>query len=190
MSIIPENLFAAAGAAKQGQKSKFLVELKAGKMFRDTNNLVRPDNRRGLVYLKKSPEDSLLHFCWKDRKSNQEEDDLIIFPDDAKWQRITQCTTGRVYVLKFKSSSQRLFFWLQEPNVDNDENLAKKINDLMNGNIHVMDDQEISDTAMSAEQNQLLQMLASQGIIPSNLGSTNETTPDAQPTGVVEQQSK
>lgn len=39
--------------------------------------------------------------------------DLIIFPDDCEFKRVSQCTTGRVYVLKFKAGSKRLFFWMQ-----------------------------------------------------------------------------
>lgn len=39
--------------------------------------------------------------------------DLIIFPDDCEFKRVPQCTTGRVYVLKFKAGSKRLFFWMQ-----------------------------------------------------------------------------
>lgn len=39
--------------------------------------------------------------------------DLIIFPDDCEFKRVPQCPSGRVYVLKFKAGSKRLFFWMQ-----------------------------------------------------------------------------
>ena len=39
--------------------------------------------------------------------------DLIIFPDDVEFKHVPQCTTGRVYLLKFKSSSRKFFFWMQ-----------------------------------------------------------------------------
>ena len=39
--------------------------------------------------------------------------DLIVFPDDCEYKRVSQCTTGRVYVLIFKLSNRRLFFWMQ-----------------------------------------------------------------------------
>ncbi|KAJ3072810.1 hypothetical protein HK102_006160 [Quaeritorhiza haematococci] len=67
----------------------------------------------------------------QDRKSNKIEDDLIIFPEEAEFIKVKQ-SSGRVYVLRFKSSSQRLFFWVQEPSEDADAALAKRINDLIN----------------------------------------------------------
>ncbi len=37
----------------------------------------------------------LMHFCWKDRSSNAPEDDLVIFPDEIEFKKVTQNTTGR-----------------------------------------------------------------------------------------------
>lgn len=52
--------------------SKNLVEFRAGKMnLRGTT--VTPDKRKGLVYIHQS-DDSLMHFCWKDRTSGKIED--------------------------------------------------------------------------------------------------------------------
>merc|ERR1719378_1894536 len=73
-----------------------------------------------------------MHFCWKDRTSGNVEDDLIIFPDDIEFKRVTQCTTGRVYILKFKSSSRKFFFWMQEPKTDKDDEHCKKVNEMLN----------------------------------------------------------
>jgi hypothetical protein len=101
------------GAASQA-RSRNLVEFKAGKMTLRSNmvcnskfhNLlpftiinflifqVHPDKRKGLVYLYQG-NDMLMHFCWKDRSSNAPEDDLVIFPDEIEFKKVTQNTTGK-----------------------------------------------------------------------------------------------
>merc|ERR1719238_1092742 len=77
-------------------------------------------------------DDQLMHFKWKDRTSGNIEDDLIIFPDDVESKKVAQCTTGRVFILKFKSTTRKLFFWMQEPKDDKDEEFCKKVNDFLN----------------------------------------------------------
>ncbi|XP_064080425.1 proteasomal ubiquitin receptor ADRM1-B-like isoform X1 [Macrobrachium nipponense] len=116
------------GSARSSSKN--LVEFRAGKMY-TKGQMVHPDKRKGQVYLYQA-DDSLMHFCWKDRTTGTVEEDLIIFPDDCEYKRVPQCTTGRVYVLKFKSSSRKLFFWMQEPKTDKDEEHSRKVNELIN----------------------------------------------------------
>merc|ERR1719273_638773 len=77
-------------------------------------------------------DDQLMHFKWKDRTTSTIEDDLIIFPDDVEFKKVSQCTTGRVFILKFKSTTRKLFFWMQEPKDDKDEEFCKKVNDFLN----------------------------------------------------------
>jgi len=108
-----------------------LVEFRAGKMSLK-GTTVTPDKRKGQVYIYKS-DDGLTHFCWKDRSNGEVIDDLIIFPDDVDFTRVAQCTTGRVYVLKFRSSNRKFFFWVQEPKEDKDEDNCKKVNEILNG---------------------------------------------------------
>ncbi len=38
---------------------------------------------------------------------------------------------GRVYILKWRSNARKLFFWMQEPEEDTDEEFCEKINDLV-----------------------------------------------------------
>jgi len=73
-----------------------------------------------------------MHFCWKDRTSGQVEDDLIIFPDDVEFRKVAQCTTGRVFVLKFKSNNRRCFYWMQEPKTEKDDDFCTKVNEYLN----------------------------------------------------------
>nr|XP_006639745.1 PREDICTED: proteasomal ubiquitin receptor ADRM1 [Lepisosteus oculatus] len=123
-------LFPSLVSGSRGSSSKYLVEFRAGKMTLK-GSTVTPDKRKGLVYIQQT-DDSLIHFCWKDRTTGNVDDDLIIFPDDCEFKRVTQCTTGRVYVLKFKAGSKRLFFWMQEPKSDKDEEYCRKVNEYLN----------------------------------------------------------
>lgn len=96
--------------------------------------MVRADKRKGLVIVKRNTDDQLIHFIWKDRTSGSVELDLMLFPDDANWRRVEECTTGRVYVLEFKTGT-RNFFWLQEPSTAKDEENAGLINDHINNRV-------------------------------------------------------
>ncbi|KAF9325021.1 adhesion regulating molecule 1 [Podila minutissima] len=110
-----------------------LLQFKAGRCFRDgTTDTVKPDATKGLVYM--DEEDGLMHFYWKNRDTNTVDDDLILFPGDAELVTVPQCTTGRVLVLQFKSSSQKLFFWIQEANADRDQIILQQANALINQN--------------------------------------------------------
>jgi len=37
----------------------------------------------------------LMHLCWKDRSSSSPEDDLVIFPEEIEYKKVTQNTTGK-----------------------------------------------------------------------------------------------
>jgi len=120
------------GNATARTTSKALVEFRAGKMTLNTSTkMVSPDKRKGLVSVYQS-DDHLMHLTWKDRTTGTLEDDLIIFPDDCEFQAVPACTTGRVFILKFKTSNKRVFFWMQEPKADKDEETCKKVNDALN----------------------------------------------------------
>ncbi|GFY52304.1 proteasomal ubiquitin receptor ADRM1-A [Trichonephila inaurata madagascariensis] len=122
--------FLFGGASTSQSQNKYLVEFRAGKMSMK-NMIVSADKRKGLVFVYQT-DDSLMHFCWKDRTSGIVEDDLIIFPDDVVFKKVPECTTGRVFVLKFKSSSRRCFYWLQEPKTDRDNEYCCKVNQFLN----------------------------------------------------------
>ena len=61
-------LFGGSGDGRREPRS--LVEFRAGKMSL-SRGVVTADKRKGLVYMKTSDTDSLLHFCWKDRKTGE-----------------------------------------------------------------------------------------------------------------------
>lgn len=90
-----------------------LVKFKAGKLNLNGTTLT-PDTKAGMIELRQSAEDSLIHFIWKDVASGETTDDLIIFPQEAIMRRLAQCQDGVAYELKFNSSNKKLFFWSQE----------------------------------------------------------------------------
>jgi 26S proteasome regulatory subunit N13 len=71
----------------------------------------------------------LVHFCWRRRDQDpaEAEIDLLMLPTDATFtpytgkeassssDNVVSPTNGRIFVLKFSSSSQRYLFWLQSP---------------------------------------------------------------------------
>jgi hypothetical protein len=57
---------------------------------------------------------------------------LIIFPEEAEMVHVPECHTGRVYLLKFKSSSQKLFFWMQNASDVKDKENVERVNKLIN----------------------------------------------------------
>eukprot|EP00392_Amoebophrya_sp_AT5.2_P014654 g14815.t1 len=96
-----------------------VVEFKAGKMAWD-GKLVTPDKRKGKLQLVKDHED-LHHVLWWDRDKNEQIDDYVVVAD--------------AYVLKYLSSKVRVFFWMQEPKDDKDDELVKKFNDTIGAEI-------------------------------------------------------
>ncbi|KAK7923191.1 hypothetical protein PG985_007262 [Apiospora marii] len=86
----------------------------------------------GYVYL--YSEDDLIHFCWRKRSDplDSPELDLVMVPTDGhfvphesdKQTHASSKTNGRVFVLKFMSSSQRHIFWLQSKAQGRDGNAS------------------------------------------------------------------
>lgn len=103
------------------------VEFKAGKMDWDGKK-VTADKKKGKVLLFTSEEEQLTRLQWIDRESNDVGIDLIVI-NDAYFQKIEKVKDGRVYILRFTSSDKKLFFWMQEPKTEGDEELIKKFNE-------------------------------------------------------------
>ncbi|XP_026746685.1 LOW QUALITY PROTEIN: proteasomal ubiquitin receptor ADRM1-like [Trichoplusia ni] len=151
--------------------NKHLVEFRAGRMTLK-GRMVHPDKRKGLLYVYQG-EDSLMHFCWKDRTTGEVEDDLLIFPDDCEFVRVGECTTGRVYVLKFKSFSKKYFFGCRYPKTDKDDDYCRRINEALNnpptsggrGGSSGVQDGELQNILNNMSQQQLMQLLGGVGQI-------------------------
>lgn len=78
---------------------------------------MKPKPTPGYVYL--YSEDELVHFCWRPRSASLDEPelDLVMIPSDGSFTPYKPggkvATNGRIFVLKFSSSSQRYLFWMQ-----------------------------------------------------------------------------
>lgn len=132
----------------------------------------------------------MTHFCWKDRTSGNVEDDLIIFPDDCEFKKVDQCKDGRVFLLKFKSSNRKLFFWLQEPTNEKDDEYCRKVNELLNNPPQAnssgsgsgsrnQDGNDLQYMLNNMSQQQLMQLfggVGQMGGLSSLLGSLNRPT--------------
>ncbi|KAL7815325.1 proteasome complex subunit Rpn13 ubiquitin receptor domain-containing protein [Trichoderma aethiopicum] len=101
-----------------------IITFKAGQCDVDTSSKpykVTPLPEPGYIYL--YSEDDLVHFCWRRRNQplDDPELDLVMVPTDGSFlpydsktsPQPTAKTNGRIFVLKFASSSQRHLFWLQ-----------------------------------------------------------------------------
>ncbi|KAF9335570.1 Squalene epoxidase [Podila minutissima] len=151
-----------------------LLEFKAGRCFRqEGTNTVKPDPAKGLVYVEE--QDELLHFFWKNRTTGEVEDDLILFPGDAEMVSVPQCTTGRVLMLQFKSSSQKLFYWLQERKTDRDEVILHQTNALIQQSAEDDEDdiQMDEDVTMETEETPPAPIAPSAAFAPANPGSSS-----------------
>ncbi|PYH87185.1 hypothetical protein BO82DRAFT_360285 [Aspergillus uvarum CBS 121591] len=95
-----------------------IITFKAGICDLESGNVVKPKPTPGYIYL--YIEDELVHFCWRPRTAPHTEPDLdlVMVPSDGTFTPYKPAgnaapTNGRIYVLKFSSSSQRYLFWLQ-----------------------------------------------------------------------------
>ncbi|KKK17637.1 hypothetical protein ARAM_004021 [Aspergillus rambellii] len=98
-----------------------IITFKAGICDLDTSGsspVVKPKQTPGYIYL--YSEDELVHFCWRPRSASHTEPelDLVMVPSDGTFTPYRPAgkerpTNGRIFVLRFSSSSQRYLFWLQ-----------------------------------------------------------------------------
>jgi len=88
--------------------SQTLFAFKAGRSIRRANtHFVDAQPTKGALVL--SSDEGLLRLSWKERPSGNIHDDLILFPGDARLEKVSQDQSGRTYVLKFESSDHKHF---------------------------------------------------------------------------------
>ncbi len=115
-----------AGAAQRPAPSPNLVEFKAGKLNLSGTTMTA-DPRKGKISMRKKP-DGLTYFQFSWRPNNEIEDDLIVFPGDATFTPVAECTTGRVYCFAYSNpDARKRFFWLQDLKTENDAENVQKV---------------------------------------------------------------
>ncbi|KAM5553524.1 26S proteasome regulatory subunit RPN13 [Rosa sericea] len=124
------------------QMQEIMLEFRAGKMAFEGKRVV-PDTRKGLVRIARG-EEGLVHFQWLDRNQNVVEDDQIVFPDEAVFEKVNQAS-GRVYILKFNTDDRKFFFWMQEPKAEDDTQLCTSVNYYINRPIEEVLEEEGPD---------------------------------------------
>ena len=98
-----------------------LFTFKAGRCDVNGRKII-PVQTPGYVYL--YSEDDLIHLCWRPRSApaTEPEIDLITIPGDATFtplvkepgaEDVRSPTNGRVFVLRFSSSGEKQYFWMQ-----------------------------------------------------------------------------
>jgi 26S proteasome regulatory subunit N13 len=91
--------------------------------------------------------------------------------------RVNECTTGRVYILKFKSSREKVFYWMQSKNDEKDEELVSRVNQLINDPQSAANGGNSRDGDLEYEGNahsDLMQILGgSQGDLDMNMTQDN-----------------
>ena len=97
-----------------------LITFKAGRCTKDGRKIV-PDPTPGYVYL--YSEEELIHFCWRPRgqPASEPEVDLIAMGDatfsplvkEPGAEDVRSPTNGRIFVLRFSSSGEKSYFWMQ-----------------------------------------------------------------------------
>ena len=110
----------------------------------ESSGKVRPQPEPGYVYL--YSDEDLIHFCWRPRSASHDspELELVMIPSDGSFTPYQKKQVdGRIFVLKFSSSSQRHLFWLQSksqsPNNDasyfspRDLKIGEVVNSLLQG---------------------------------------------------------
>jgi hypothetical protein len=145
------------------QPAEHLLQVKAGRCLRDgETNWVRPSIDRGMIVVDKG-EDELMHIYWKDLNTNQTRQDLIVFPQEARFFKVAQ-SSGRVYALQYHATSQIHFYWMQYADETQDALVAHRIQSCIDHpdqdpneitsvpNVHGMLDQSMHADVASAER--------------------------------------
>lgn len=135
-----------------------LLSFKAGKVDWDpSTKTATPKRGQGLVTISGGQDEGDFYtFRWtprgefKKKCTADDEIDTLLFPGDTIWEHVTECTTGRIFSLAYKSSGDRTLFWMQTPNEDGevndlteqDKEITSKIQHVLSASMMDVDEEE------------------------------------------------
>lgn len=95
-----------------------IISFKAGQAsFDEESSIVTPRRGQGkIIVTQPGDTDELISFAWEPRgTAGGEKVEVYPFAGDATFQHVKDCKTGRVFMLQFESSGEKLFYWAQQP---------------------------------------------------------------------------
>lgn len=98
-----------------------------------------PERTRGLLQVVKDMSEQTIKVVFTNRATNATENEWTVFPDDITLRKCRIAAPGaeggeemRIYELRFTHANNRVLFWSQEPKVEKDKELTKKIVEAVN----------------------------------------------------------
>lgn len=109
---------------KQLAGRKPIIQIRAGRMIQE-GKMVKPDTKKG-VFTLVNDASGMVEILWSNLTNSTETVSALVAPGEATFNKVTKCTTGRVFVLDFKGTRQ-MFWWLQENSEERDEEFLKAV---------------------------------------------------------------
>jgi len=189
------------GSGRGENEGKTILNFKAGRMTPELQPngkyLITGDPKRGEISLTyhSSTSNPSMKFEWKDRRNRTTVDDLTFLPSDVTSDNnvsFTQVSTGReddrVYLLAYKNTDTRYFYYMQEKEKDEDIENAVLVNQYISDFKSVATaagDEEYLSTLQSGDNATTTQQIDALSSILENLNTTtnNANTTTATPVG-------
>lgn len=84
------------------------VRIPAGRSYRRPNTkFVDASPEKGIIEV--IPDSGMVSLVWRNKETDRAEDELLIFPGEAVFERVKQDSSGRSWVLRFVESKQTHF---------------------------------------------------------------------------------
>lgn len=117
------------GGSGANRSSRYHLEFNAGRSILQNRTIVS-EPAKGVIQIM-TADQGVMTLYHRDRASGNLLDEAMLFPGSVKLARVEQCTTGRVYVLRFDGSSRKMFFWMQDGDSSKDAEIVAKFRELI-----------------------------------------------------------